>query len=634
MADDAEPRGPGDGGRDHGAPSLRQRLRYRFDNLLARGTSATLIWLAAVTVAAVLVSSLLLSIAGVTLAGSADGRWLEDVWQSLLRVMDPGTMAGDVGWGRRLLALLITIFGLLVAGTLIGIIAAGVEDRIDKMRRGRSVVIESDHTVVLGATDRLPILLQQLVLAGAEGGSKTVVVLADRDPAEMHAAARGAADSRSDVRIVYRSGDPTRPEDLALARLATARAAIVLSDGDSDIAAIETVLAIAAELGGLDDLTVVVELLDEASAHRLHRAYGASVQTIVTAAAIARTTAFALRQRGLGQIVNELLDFREADIHLVHPPELIGRTFGQLVRGVANARPIGLWRLAADFDLCPAFDTVVGPDDRVVVIGDDAHRLDYTDPIPRGDAPAPERPPVAGPHEESMVVIGWNDLAPQMLAGWAKFAAPTSALDILVDPAQVDSVTVEVPDLGSIPVRITPTTDAVTAVTAAAPHPSTIVLLAPRDDAAADVRTLLDVEALRRGFTTERRPRIVVELLDADHVALIDLDGPDDLVISDAMGSQFVAQLVDQPARRDVLLSLYTTERATLGLVPCERFDLHGEHLIRDLVDTVAAHGQVVIGWRRASKIGVTLNPHLNERVALDPGDELVIISGRPRVAG
>ncbi len=107
--------------------SLRERIRYRFDNVLARGTGAALVWLGAVTLAAVLVSSMLLTIFGVTLGGSNTNSWAEDAWQSLLRILDTGTMAGDVGWGRRILALIVTLFGVLIAGTL---------DRRDRRRRG------------------------------------------------------------------------------------------------------------------------------------------------------------------------------------------------------------------------------------------------------------------------------------------------------------------------------------------------------------------------------------------------------------------------------------------------------------------------------------------------------------------
>ena len=112
----------------------RQFLRYRFDVLLARGTWAVLLWLGIVTFAVVLTASLLLRRAGVSLAGSEDAGWFEDFWQSLLRTLDTGTMAGDDGWRQRLVALGVTIFGLLVLGTLIGVIATGVEAQIDRMK--------------------------------------------------------------------------------------------------------------------------------------------------------------------------------------------------------------------------------------------------------------------------------------------------------------------------------------------------------------------------------------------------------------------------------------------------------------------------------------------------------------------
>lgn len=630
------------GGRQRGgagAPGLRQRVRYRFDNLLARGTAATLIWLAAVTAAAVFVSSLLLTVAGVTLAGSEGDNWLEDLWQSLLRVMDPGTMAGDVGWGRRLLALLVTIFGLLVAGTLIGIIAAGVEDRIDRMRRGRSVVIESDHVVVLGGSDRLPVLLQQLELAGEESGSRTIVVLADRDPAEMHRAVQESRVPRNGsgaTKIVFRSGDPTVPADLALTRLPTARAAVVLSDQRSDVAAVETVLAIAAELGGLTDIVLIVELLDEATAGRLRRAYSTSIHPIVTSEAVARTTAFALRQRGLSQVLEELLDFRGRDVHVVARPDLVGVTFGQLVGRLSNARPIGLLQADGRLALCPAFEETVGSGDRIVVIAHDPEGLevsvDARDVDLDVDAQRPP-PPGARPVEEHLAVLGWNELGPRLVEGWARSIASSSDVEVVVDPREVDPNTVALPDLGPVTVTVTAADDTIARVTDL--DPTTVVLLAPAtDDDDADARTMLDLEALRRELDGlgHGAPRLVVELRDSAHAPLVALSGADDLVISDAMGSQFIAQLVDQPLRRDVLLALYGGDGASLWLVPCEQLDLVGEWSGRDMVRRAAACGLLAIGWRRSADRGgdVSLETDLDATVGLERGDELVVIGVRP----
>ncbi len=626
----------GDRRHDPDAPGLRQRVRYRFDNLLARGTSATLIWLAVVTLAAVLISSLLLALGDVSLSGSEDRAWLEDAWQSLLRLLDPGTMANDVGWGRRVLALLVTIFGILIAGTLIGIIAAGVEGRIEGMRRGRSVVIESDHIVVLGDSERLPMVLRQLSIAATEGGADTIVVLADRDPGELHHAVRKSTPHHPGVRIVFRAGDPTIPADLRLVRLPAARAAVVLSDRCSDVAAVETVLAMAAERGGLDDFVVIVELLEQSTAERLRRAYGASVHPIVTSEAVARMSAHSLRQRGLSTVVDELVDFRGADLQVLAPARFAGWAFGELVAALVNARPIGVIGPDGDVRLCPSADHVVGDDECVIAIADDPAQIEVIDRDQVRAVRAVHDPPVgAGPVEEHLVVIGWSDLGDCLLTGWAQSAAASSDVVVLVGAERLAAVTDQLPDLGAIAVEVRPASDPIAC--AAELEPTTVVLLTPpaESDDAADVDTLLDLRALgrllaRRGQET---PRVVLELRDAAHADLVELPGADDLVISDALGSQFLAQLVDQPLRRDILLTLYAGDRASLRLVPCEQFELVGEWQVDQVVARAAAFGLLAVGWRRSVDRGgeVALNPRLDSVVRLDDGDSLVVIGGHTR---
>lgn len=613
-------------------PGIRQRIRYRFDNLLARGTSATLIWLGVVTLAAAATSGLLLALFGVTLSGGENTRWYEDTWQSAMRLLDPGTMAGDVGWGRRLLALTVTLFGLLVAGTLIGIIASGVEDRIDSMRRGRSVVIESDHVVVIGNSERLPELLAQLVLAGGEGGSRTIVVLADLDPSEMHRLGRDAAAAgRGGVRIVYRFGDPTSLDDLELVRLDAARGAIVLSDGRSDVAAIETVLGIAARRGGFDGLTVVVELLDPTNADLLHTAFGTDVQTLVPSQAIALTTAFALRRRGLSRFMAELLDFGGCDIHVVERPDLVGTTFGRLVVGFTHARPIGLLSADGALRISPSMDAVIERGDRIVLLADDTEALELTGNRQLTAPPTGDPPPAPVVFDERLVVIGWNDMGRGALGGWALTASPSSSVELLVDPRRVDPEHLHAPDLGSIPFVVTVCDDVIATVVDR--RPTTIMILAHDGEpgAAGDVHAILDVHALRHAFTEHAVPvpRLVVEMTESVHLPLLDLTGPDDIVISDATGSHFLAQLVDQPLRRPVLFALYATDGPSVRLVRCDDFDLTGDHLVVDVVEATAARGALLIGWRRSEVRGaaLTLNPPLDTRVRLEPGDELVVVA-------
>ena len=61
------------------------------------------------------------------------------MWRSLMRTLDPGTMGGDAGSVAFLLAMLaVTLGGIFIVSTLIGVITSGIEGKLDELRKGRS----------------------------------------------------------------------------------------------------------------------------------------------------------------------------------------------------------------------------------------------------------------------------------------------------------------------------------------------------------------------------------------------------------------------------------------------------------------------------------------------------------------
>jgi hypothetical protein len=71
----------------------RDRLRYAVDEFFARGTIALILGLFAVSVLIIVIISL-----AIATAGASEGRpFLELIWMSLLRTLDPGTMGADQG---------------------------------------------------------------------------------------------------------------------------------------------------------------------------------------------------------------------------------------------------------------------------------------------------------------------------------------------------------------------------------------------------------------------------------------------------------------------------------------------------------------------------------------------------------
>ena len=81
--------------------ALADRLRYRFDNTLSKGTGALIGQLFAVVVVLVFTSSIFIYTTG--LAPEVEGRrpgFLETLWLNLMRTIDPGNVGGIREAGR------------------------------------------------------------------------------------------------------------------------------------------------------------------------------------------------------------------------------------------------------------------------------------------------------------------------------------------------------------------------------------------------------------------------------------------------------------------------------------------------------------------------------------------------------
>src|SRR5215207_6496712 len=116
--------------------TILDRLRYRFDNFMSRGTAALIGALFAVTFLFILVATLILVLTALRPDGATDSlNFAEALWQVTMRAIDTGTMAGDTGWSFRFVSFVTTLAGVFIASTLIGVLASGLEARRNDLRR-------------------------------------------------------------------------------------------------------------------------------------------------------------------------------------------------------------------------------------------------------------------------------------------------------------------------------------------------------------------------------------------------------------------------------------------------------------------------------------------------------------------
>ena len=254
---------------------------------------------------------------------------------------------------------------MLIAGTLIGLIASGVEQRVEGLRRGRSIVVETDHYVVLGWSSRSRVVIDQLTKSDRHS---VVIVLADRDAPEMDDEFRPDLDTTLGHRLIFRSGDPQLPSSLELANIDDARAIIVLPpdrDGDADVV---TVVLTIGQLIGFEHTPIVVEVSSDLMRDKLLRVAGPNLHPVVVAEAASRATALVLRQSGVSEVVEELADAATPGVHVQERPELIGSTFGDAVLGFDAARPIGVIAADGTLRMNPPAATTIKTGDAIVAI--------------------------------------------------------------------------------------------------------------------------------------------------------------------------------------------------------------------------------------------------------------------------
>jgi Trk K+ transport system NAD-binding subunit len=618
-------------------PTATQKLRYRFDNALAKGPTVVIGWLAALTLMIFVVAGLALwamQVDGVNGEGPVANP-AEGIWQAMLRVLDAGTFAGDTSWPIRLLSFVVTLAGIFIAGSLIGLIANGVDQRIEGLRKGRSDVLETGHTLILGWSPRIAAIVNELVIANESEKKAAVVVLGNEDKTVMEDVLGAAVTDPRSTRVVCRSGSPSRRADLEMVNLLGARSVIVMGAGNGDADTIKAVLAIKTLDPGFDGPRVVAEVADPIYAASLENLTDGRVVTVNSDNVIAEITAQSCRQSGLSQVLRDLLDFDGDEVYFASFPELAGHTYAEALTAFETSAVLGLARADGSVLINPPAATVIERDDEVIAVAEDDSMFVFTGVDPH-EAPVPLLAADEVPAPFHLLVVGWSVLGPKVVREIDQFAVDGSVIDVVVDPQLVDPADVRVDGLVHSELRVHTTTagpDELAELVADQDYDQGIVL-SYRDAVEAadgDARTLLTLLALRRAwpFGGERAVRIVAEVLEHEDVELAQAGGVDDWIVSDEVTSLMLAQLSERTELAQVFLDLFSPDGARLSFRPAHRYVGAEPVTYGAVVVSGAARDESVLGYRIAGTGSVHLNPPKREVLELDAADQVLVLERR-----
>ena len=423
--------------------SFGQRLRYAFDKSLSRGTISLIGWLGLVSLLIVIIATIIILTTGIA-PEAPEGQEAQSLspaeafWQSLMRSMDPGTLAGDTGWKYRALMLVVTIGGIFIVSLLISVLSSGLQNKLEELREGRSFVVEENHTLILGWSSRIFLIISELVIANENQKHPRIVILADKDKVEMEEEIRAQVGDTKNTRVICRSGSTIDLVDLEIVNPHEAKSIIILSPGDTaeaDAQVIKMILAITNNPNRrTEPYHIVAEIRDEKNMDVARIVGQDEAKLILSGDIIARITVQTSLQVGLSSVYTELLDYGGDEIYMQEESQLVGKTFGEALLAYEQCAVMGLRLALGGVQVNPPMETVISAGDKLIAIAEDDDKVVYSGFSKVSiDESAIREPSNTPPHPKRILILGWNKRGATIVRELDNYVAAGSLLKIVAD---------------------------------------------------------------------------------------------------------------------------------------------------------------------------------------------------------
>jgi K+/H+ antiporter YhaU regulatory subunit KhtT len=624
--------------------TTKQKLRYAFDNSMSKGPIAMIAWLALVSLVIILIAGVILSLFGIAQGEDSPAGFIENSWMSLMRTLDAGTMGGDAGWPFRIVMLLVTIGGIFIVSTLIGILSSGLESQLDELRKGRSFVIEENHTLILGWSSKVYAIINELVIANESEKKACVVILADRDKVEMEDDIRSHIDDLKTTRVICRSGNPNDMVDLDISNPYASKSIIILApeEGNADSQTIKTILAITNNPGRRDyDYHIVAEIRDEKNLAVAKMVGKDEVELLLTDDLISRIMVQTCRQSGLSIVYSELMGFDGDEMYIAEEPSIVGMEYGKALYAYSNCAVVGLQYKDGGIQVNPPMDYVIQQGDKIIAIAEDDSTLKTThekytlqEHAIVNLQPEPNKP-------ERTLLLGWNNRAPIIIKELNNYVVPGSSIKVVSTfdvRAEIDEIYASLTNM-EMDYLQADTTDRQTLDNLTVTGYDHILLLSYKenmDEQEADAQALITLLHLRNiSEITSTDLSIVSEMMNVRNRDLAEVTKADDFIVSDKLISLLMSQVSENKHIMRVYEDLFQSEGSEIYLKPANTYIKPGEQVnFYTVMESAKAKGETAIGYRiiaeeRNAKAayGVKVNPVKSDPIIFNENDKIIVLA-------
>jgi len=629
-------------------PTLKQRFQYFFDNTLSRGTGAIIVWLSLITLLLVVIFTGVYLFFGVKFEDTGQINFVEALWQSFMRSIDPGTVAGDTRWTLRIIGIVVTISGIFILSSLIGILSSGLENKIEELRKGRSIVLTKNHTLIVGWSQKIFHIVSELIIANENQKNPTIVILADKDKVDMDDEIRSEIKNRKNTKIITRTGNPLNPDSLKIVSPEEAKSIIILSPEDevenSDIHVIKSVLALTYNPNRTNKKYHIVAEIENIENLDAAEVVGKDETSFLfTQDIIARITAQTSHQPGLSLIYMDLLCYDGDELYFANIKQLHEKAFKDAIFAFENSAVIGYKNKEGEIFLNPPMETILTKDDEILAISEDDDTI-----IPSGKTEfninedfifKGER--ISSISVEKNIILGWNQRASQLIFELDEYVEKGSTMTIVCLNEGIDekvkAVNKKVKNQkiniieknyskrkSLIELNITD-------------YDNVIVLsnnfIEPQEADAITILSLIHIRNLAQQHN--KKINIISEMFNQKNRKLAEVTKADDFIISHDLISRMLAQVSETKELKRVFDALFESEGSEIYLKDVSEYIELGQPVnFYTILESASLKGETALGYRISNhsylsdkNYGIIVNPNKSDEIDFTPNDKIIVLS-------
>ena len=648
------------------------RLRYSIDNFMSKGSSSIFLALLGLFLVGFLIMVMVRGIANSIVPDETLSSWAEIPWRVYVAVME-GSAAetdGDSNWAAKLTSILAVMVGLILFSSMVAFITSVFEAKLDELRRGRSLVLESDHTLILGFGDRILEVIRELIEANESEPDASIVILAENDKEEMDNIIRDNITDFATTRVITRSGVVTNINNLKKVMAENAKSVIIMNSAASwrpeneknlaDALVLKSIMSIIAVCDGEIHPPIVCEIHSDRDRDLAENISNGVVKALNEVSVLSRMIAqLALSRNGLSIVYSDMVGFDGNEFYFYKPDEGWGErlTFGDSMNRFKSSTPMGVHNSKGEIILNPAKDMPIEDDDELIVFAEDDSTIFYfQDPV--FNPTLKEIPSsIVEPQSHRVALLNWTTKTSIILEKLCSYLPKGSELCTYVSAKvpEMDSCKTSLnenyPDI-DISMTELDLNDLESLDNINPQDFDSILILSPGGTTIEEmdayvismlirIRQILisKKDSENNNIDSKDWPKLITEVMDSENIDIILNSGVEDFMVSNQFVSQIMAQVSEEPMALDVYDDLFQSEGSELYIKPASYyFDFKENKTITipygECVQAARLRNEVILGLQihaeqknKDNMFGIVLIPNKDDEFTLSEKDGLIALA-------